>query len=289
MATQTITVAVAALDSNTLSTKRWEWASGLDLDAFLEPAGTTRTLFRFLARNDRGPDNIELRLFVDANSDGADLAEAWEADPAGLTFTQGANSITIPGPAHTSNAAADDTERYFWSPPSDQAQDVREFFFLHLNTGADWTIAFRVSPVAVQLRGADAGATTASQIAVSTSNPVKTVQLRGADAGSTTASQIAVSTSNPVKTVELTGADAGATSARQVRATVIAPPIATPHAIVTHKTNRVDLLARQELGSDSDVNRRSIIRWNAARFAGRPTFWLEIGEVIFTAPPEPMP
>ena len=58
-------------------------------------------------------------------------------------------------------------------------------------------------------------------------------------------------------------------------------------AIITHKTNRVDLLAREELGSDSDANRRSIIRWNAARFAQRPTFWLEVGETILTAPPEP--
>ena len=56
-------------------------------------------------------------------------------------------------------------------------------------------------------------------------------------------------------------------------------------ATVTHKTNRVDLLAREELGSDSDANRRAIIRNNAARFAERPTFWLQEGETIATSPP----
>ena len=56
-------------------------------------------------------------------------------------------------------------------------------------------------------------------------------------------------------------------------------------AIVTHKVNRIDLLARAELGSDSDAARRQIIRWNAARFAAKPTFWLDEGEEILTAPP----
>lgn len=56
-------------------------------------------------------------------------------------------------------------------------------------------------------------------------------------------------------------------------------------AVVTHKTNRVDLLAREELGSASDANRRNIIRWNAARFASKPSFWLDEGEDILTAPP----
>ena len=58
-------------------------------------------------------------------------------------------------------------------------------------------------------------------------------------------------------------------------------------AVITHKTNRLDLLAREALGSDSDPTRRQIIRWNAERFAERPTFWLEVGETILTAPPEP--
>ena len=39
-------------------------------------------------------------------------------------------------------------------------------------------------------------------------------------------------------------------------------------AVVTHKTNRVDLLAREELGSDSDANRRAIIRANASELLG---------------------
>ena len=57
-------------------------------------------------------------------------------------------------------------------------------------------------------------------------------------------------------------------------------------ATVTHKTNRLDLLAREDLGSASDANRRAIIRLNAQRFEERPTFWLWEGETILTAPPD---
>ena len=78
-----------------------------------------------------------------------------------------------------------------------------------------------------------------------------------------------------------------ATVAIRQAATTVVPAAMAPGTVVTHKTNRVDLLAREELGSDSDANRRAIIRWNAARFAERPTFWLEVGETILTAPPEP--
>ena len=58
-------------------------------------------------------------------------------------------------------------------------------------------------------------------------------------------------------------------------------------ATVTHKTNRLDLLAREKLGSASEATRRSIIRLNAQRFADRPTFWLWEGETILTAAPTP--
>ena len=56
-------------------------------------------------------------------------------------------------------------------------------------------------------------------------------------------------------------------------------------AIITHKTNRLDLLARAALGSDAAATRRQIIRWNAARFAQQPTFWLDEGEFIWTEAP----
>lgn len=263
MATQTITVAVAALDSNTSSSKRWEWAPTLDLDDFLEPAGTTRSLFRLIVRNNAGPDNIQLRMFIDANADGSDLAEAWELDPAGLTFTQGANSVTIPGPAHADNAAADATERYFWSPPSAMATEVSDFFFTDLDTSAEWRITFRVSAV--------------------------TVELTGADAGATTAARIAVASVNPAKPVELTGADAGSTSIAEAMATVIGPPspFTSRTAMVTARTNRVDLFAREHLGSDGDASIRDLIRWNVEYFRSRRSFWLSDGDELNISAPVP--
>ena len=58
-------------------------------------------------------------------------------------------------------------------------------------------------------------------------------------------------------------------------------------AVVEHRTNRVDLLARAVLGSDDDATRRRIVRLNAGRFAAKPTFWLDEHEFIWTREPDP--
>ena len=58
-------------------------------------------------------------------------------------------------------------------------------------------------------------------------------------------------------------------------------------AIVTSRTNRVDLFAREHLGSDSDANCRDIIRWNVEYFRRRRSFWLEDGDELNISAPEP--
>ena len=58
-------------------------------------------------------------------------------------------------------------------------------------------------------------------------------------------------------------------------------------ATVTARTNRVDLFAREHLGSDSDANIRDIIRWNVEYFRTRRSFWLSDGDVLYTSAPEP--
>ena len=58
-------------------------------------------------------------------------------------------------------------------------------------------------------------------------------------------------------------------------------------ATVTARTNRVDLFAREHLGSDSDSDIRDIIRWNVDYFRGRRTFWLGIGDELYTSVPPP--
>lgn len=53
-------------------------------------------------------------------------------------------------------------------------------------------------------------------------------------------------------------------------------------ATVTAETNRLDLFALAHLGSATDADRRRIIRLNPAYFAGRPTFWLAVGQELAT-------
>lgn len=60
-------------------------------------------------------------------------------------------------------------------------------------------------------------------------------------------------------------------------------------ATVTQLTDRLDLLALEELGLNDDETRRQVIRWNAERFAQRPTFWLWEDEFVWTEPPAPPP
>ena len=58
-------------------------------------------------------------------------------------------------------------------------------------------------------------------------------------------------------------------------------------ATVTARTNRVDLFAREHLGSDSDANCRDIIRWNVDYFRARRSFWLSDGDALNISAPEP--
>ena len=56
----------------------------------------------------------------------------------------------------------------------------------------------------------------------------------------------------------------------------------------TVRTNRVDLFAREWLGSDSDANRRNIIEWNWRswfRHRENGTFWLRPGRLYYVEPP----
>ena len=61
----------------------------------------------------------------------------------------------------------------------------------------------------------------------------------------------------------------------------------------TVRTNRVDLFAREHLGSDSDANRRAIIEWNWRswfRDRANATFWLTPGTLYYVEPPAfPLP
>lgn len=54
---------------------------------------------------------------------------------------------------------------------------------------------------------------------------------------------------------------------------------------VTKQTNKIESFVRRHLGEPTDELRQEFIRWNAPYFAEHPTFWLEIGVDLLTAPP----
>ena len=232
------------------------------------------------------------------------LSGVWEQyNPAIILQATGLADLEISGPVATGSDSTDTTEPYSWLPGSlitytgGLEQWVSDFKAAY---AADTTLRATMvlddgvvaGSIVVELDGADAGSTSAEPIAATVLAVTNVaVELDGADAGATTAAPIAATVlAAPAVinvAVELDGADAGSTSAAQIAATVAGNVSLEDAFTVTHKTNRLDLLAREALGSDSDATRRQIIRWNAARFAARPSFWLEPGEHILTAPPEP--
>ena len=232
------------------------------------------------------------------------LSGVWEQyNPAITLQATGLADLEISGPVAAGSDSTDTTEPYSWLPgplityTGGLSQWVTDFKAAY---AADTTLRATMvlddgvvaGIIAVELDGADAGSTTAAPIAATVlAAPAVTnvaVELDGADAGATTAAPIAATVLAVTNVaVELDGADAGSTTAAPIAATVVGNVSLEAAFIITHKTNRLDLLAREALGSDSDANRRNIIRWNAARFAERPTFWLEVGETILTAPPQP--
>ena len=54
---------------------------------------------------------------------------------------------------------------------------------------------------------------------------------------------------------------------------------------VTRDTDRIDLFVRKHLGEPTDERRQDFIRWNVTYFASNPTYWLEEGVDLLTAPP----
>ena len=140
---QTVTIPASTNDVDSSSQKRWEKIN-IDIDDEFAPAGETRFIFRLIVFNNLGPDNCQIRFLFNESGSGQDLAAAWETGGMSMTFAQGSDSVTIPGPDHSSNAVTDAGETYVWSPPSSQADDVVTFFFTTMDISQDFQITLRV-------------------------------------------------------------------------------------------------------------------------------------------------
>ena len=236
---------------------------------------------------------------------GDDLSDAWEQHTAAVTLVAPHGTLTVGGPDSAGSSARDTVEPYFWSPPeaSDFAGNISPWITSYLaQSDADEalltiTLDDGVAPNRLPLDAAPStmGAMTSAAATVTIFDSKLALDAVPSTMGAMTSAAAAVSIVDAHLALDAVpstmGAMTSAAAAVQIRqaATTVVPAaiVYRPRAVVTHKTNRVDLFAREHLGSDSDANRRTVIRRNAARFAERPTFWLEVGETILTAPPEP--
>ena len=142
------TVIIPASDNTRDDDDFVRWDSVIPIaDAFV-PDGTTRRLRRFVARSDQAPD-VQLRLFFDTEAnpstsgDGDDLVDAWETRLDAIIFSQGENSITIPGPNYANNEVRDSGDTYVWAPPLNQQGSVGFFFFVDLDVDQDFSMTLR--------------------------------------------------------------------------------------------------------------------------------------------------
>ena len=84
-------------------------------------AGNAIAYFRYLRISG---NDIRVRLAVtttgNASVAGPEFTDAVENYVGALTFSRvdGSNSITLPGPGHSSNSVPDSSDPYFWGPPS---------------------------------------------------------------------------------------------------------------------------------------------------------------------------
>ena len=78
-------------------------------------------------------------------TDGQDLVDDWEDRLDAIVLSQGANSVTIPGPNNSTNQVSDDTEKYFWTPNAATVLAVEQFIFTDLDTSADMSVELRTA------------------------------------------------------------------------------------------------------------------------------------------------
>ena len=240
---------------------------------------------------------------TNAFDSGDDLSDAWEQHTAAVTLVAPNGTLTVGGPDSAGSSARDTVEPYFWSPPeaSDFAANISPWITNYLaQSDADEalltiTLDGGVAPNRLALDAAPStmGAMTSSTATVTIFDSKLALDAAPSTMGAMTVSAATVSIVDAHLALDAAPSTMGAMTAsaatvqiRQAATTVeLASNVDRPRATVTARTNRVDLFARENLGSDSDANIRDIIRWNVDYFRRRRTFWLGDGDVLFTAAP----
>ena len=146
--TQTFTLNPADITHDTANFKGWTKVTPVDVIEGLTAGDAVIQFERVLFRTNTGVNNGQYRLFFDPSGEsgsGHDLIEEFEEGIDSLTFTQGDNTLVVPGPNNEANATTDDTEAYIWDPGVSDVADAVVFFFTTLDTSQDLTLTLKAN------------------------------------------------------------------------------------------------------------------------------------------------
>ena len=233
-----------------------------------------------------------------AFSSGDNFNDDWAVNPGALVFTAPNGVLTVDGPNAPGSRVADANEPYSWSPPEPFA-DIETWInaYIALDATDQSMLTLRLADldafVALDAAPSTMGAMTSSAATVAIVDAHLALDAAPSTMGAMTSSAATVAIVDAHLALDAAPSTMGAMTSsaatlaiRQVATTVEpAANVDRPRATATARTNRVDLFAREHLGSDSDANCRDIIRWNVEYFRRRRSFWLGDGDVLFTAAP----
>ena len=140
MARQTITIPAADIDVDVSSTKNWTFATRPEIIDDLTPAGADRFLGRIGWYSVADEISMNLASTPIDDQGNRNLTTDWESSAVALTFEQGSNSVTIPGPTNSSNQTSDSTEDYNFGPSVANVAALDQFFLTDLDTSLDLTL-----------------------------------------------------------------------------------------------------------------------------------------------------
>ena len=146
--TQTFTLNPADITHDTANFKGWTKVTPVDVIEDLTAGDAVIQFERVLFRTNTGVNNGQYRLFFDPageSGSGHDLIDEFEEGIDSLTFTQGDNTLVVPGPNNEANATTDDTEAYIWDPGVSDVAAAVAFFFSNLDTSQDLTLTLKAN------------------------------------------------------------------------------------------------------------------------------------------------
>ena len=127
---------IGAPDFLSTSLVRWDSIGGIGADAVIDTSfvvGGAEAWLRYFQLRGLHPTFLPAVLWTSSTQGGVpqaggpELVSAWEASPEAIVLAAGGLSLTIPGPAHSSNQNADSAEPYTWRSSATVLQEIVDF------------------------------------------------------------------------------------------------------------------------------------------------------------------